>query len=99
MAKERIVVAVGVMPRARARFVRRLPFLVQYRPVDWSAVINDLMGENYSQVIIAQQLACGKTAVWRWYNEQMSPGHDNGEQLLTLWKFVTGKTDADIPRR
>lgn len=92
----RIICGAGAMPRARTRFVRRVGYLADYRPINWFRILADLKRSGWTHEQIAYQIDCNKTAVGNWAIGEFSPKFKNGEMLLLLWRQETGKDD--VPR-
>ena len=68
-------------------------------PVHWFSVLRDLIYAGRSLRHIARQVNLSRSQIARMYNEGTEPKFEAGERLLCLWMTVTGKTEAEIPRR
>lgn len=72
---------------------------VKHDPIDWPAVVADLVRGGYSISAISARIGVPESTIKGWRNPPYAePHHESGEKLLILWCNATLKERSEIPK-
>ncbi len=72
---------------------------VKHDPIDWPAVIAELVRGGFSLPAIAASIGVPATTVGGWRNADAEPRYEGGERLVLLWCNATRKNRTEIPTK
>lgn len=67
--------------------------------VSWWHVVVSLERHGYTHSAIAAAIGSKRTTVQNWKNNNASPRHEDGEQLIELWCAVMQQGRDKLPMR
>jgi hypothetical protein len=67
--------------------------------IDWSAVLFDIYRRHRSWFEISELVGCSHGSLYGWRDKAHEPRHSTGERIIALWVEVTGKPEAEAPRK
>jgi hypothetical protein len=71
---------------------------IKQNPIDWPAVVNDLVRGGYSIPAIHARIGIPESTIKGWRNVGAKPCHDKGELIIDLWCNATLRDRSQIPR-
>jgi hypothetical protein len=71
---------------------------VKHDPIDWPAVVADLVRGGYSIAAISARITVPPSTIKGWRNAGAEPHHESGEKLLILWCNATMLNRSEIPK-
>jgi hypothetical protein len=73
---------------------------IKHDPIDWSAIVTDLVRGGFSFPAISARIGIPPSTVKAWRNPPYSePHHSSGERLIILWCNATLKDRHQLPTK
>lgn len=70
---------------------------VKHDPIDWPAIVADLVRGGFTVASIAASIAVPPSTVGGWRNVGAEPHYEGGERLVLLWCNATKQDRSQLP--